>query len=91
MAKMRFENTGTGDLWVPPRSQLAFGWSATNDPTRDAVVHLAPSACNGINYRRVAQNKSLEYEMGFVVPNVSGRIYVFLDEEQQITVPLDVQ
>lgn len=91
MAKMTFQNTGNGDLWVPPRSQLEFGWSPTSDPRQSEVVTLPPSACNGIEYHRVARNGSLQYEKGFVVPAAAGRIYVFINDERQITVPLVVQ
>ena len=91
MAKMTFKNTGAADLWVPPRSQLVFEWKAVGPTILDSVVDLPPSACSGIEYQRVAPAKSCEYVKGFVVPKVSGRILVYVLQEPQMSVPLDVQ
>jgi hypothetical protein len=91
MAKLRFTNTGAQDLWVPPRGQLTFGWKIVQAGGSDTVVTLPPSACNGIEYRRVSPARSYATEKGFVVPNVAGHLLVYVVQEPEITAPLEVQ
>lgn len=91
MSTMTFTNTGREDLWVPPRSQIAFGWKAESDHSPEMTVHLSPSECSGIKYRRLRPGEALQYELGFVVPYSRGKILVYLCEEPNTQIPFEVR
>jgi hypothetical protein len=88
MAHLEFINLGPEVLWVPERSQFGFGF----DSNTDSIGNLAPSACGGITYKRVATGKRLSYAKGFQVPYMPpGVISVYVFEERGVKVPFTIE
>lgn len=88
-ATIEFENTGTGDLWIPRRREIFFGFEKRTEFVW-AKEEQWESSCDGIEFVRVRPRQRVKYEKGFVAPSLQGDITVYITANRSVRAPLRI-